>query len=112
MAFPDLTLRPNLDSPTGQSALWAEATGTPDPGDNTFRIPFVDQPPLGSGVPAEDVQEDWLVINVYPLGAGLTAVALGSPLLDPDRENMTLNFTTDGVTQARVVVQLVHSTQR
>jgi hypothetical protein len=112
MPFPNLQLRPDPQSPGGVSTLWAEATGVPDPGANTFSIPFVNQAPAGSGLAPAQVQEDWLEVDVVPLGAGLTGVALGVPLLSANRQNMTLSFTTDGLTAARVVVRLQHTILR
>lgn len=112
MAFPDLTLRPDPRSPSGEAALWAEAIGVPDPGANTFMIPFINQPPTGSGINPDEVIEDWLSIDVFPLGAGVTGVTEGVPLLSFDKQFMTLNFLADGVTQARVIVRLYHSIER
>jgi hypothetical protein len=112
MPFPNLALRPDANSPNGVAALWAEATGVPDPGSNTFSVPFINQPPLGSGIDPDLVVEDWLEINVDPLGAGVTGVLLGVPLLSPDKQFMTLVFAADGVAAARVVVQLHHTIHR
>jgi hypothetical protein len=97
MPFPDLTLRDG-------GIMHAEATGVADNGLNTFALPFVD-----AGIDPSDIDEEWLDVDVFPAGAGMTASALGSPLLNPAKTAMTLDFTTDGVTSARVVVQLKHT---
>jgi len=112
MPFPDLILKPDPESPGGQAALWAVGVGVPDPGANTFLLPFINQPPLGSAIDPALVDADWLEINVDPLGAGVTSVDLGVPLLSPDKQFMTLVFGADGVAAARVTVQLHHTIHR
>jgi len=112
VSFPNLALRPDVNSPSGFAALWAEATGNPVNGANTFSIPFINQPPVGSGIDPALITDDWLEIDVTPLGVGVTGVALGIPLLSPDKQFMTLNFAADGVTPARVIVQLHHTIHR
>lgn len=112
MAFPDLTLRPDTQAPLGVAQLWAEATGVPVNGANTFAIPFVDQPPVGSGIVPAEIQENWLEVLVTPLGAGVTGATPGVPLLSADKRFMTIVFVADGVTQANVIVRLYHSLER
>ena len=107
MPFPNLLRRPDPSSPDGLSALFVENTGVPDNGANTFEIPYVDDPPAGSGIDADEVDDDWMVIDVVPLGVGVTGATYGS--LDATKRFMTINFAADGVESARVTVQLIHS---
>lgn len=112
MPFPNLQLRTDPRAPAGVAQLWAEATGIPDNGPNTFELPFVDQPPAGAGIDPDEIEEDWLWIIVDPLGAGVTGATPGAPLLSADKRFITINFTADGVSQARVIVRLYHSIER
>jgi len=112
MSFPNLTLRPDARAPLGVAQLWAEATGIPVNGANTFTIPFVDQPPSGSGIAPDEIEEDWLQVTVTPLGAGVSGAVPGVPLLSADKRFMTINFTADGLAQANVIVRLYHSIER
>lgn len=107
MSFPNLALH------TSDSELWADATGVPDNGPNTFQIPFALSPALGgAGIPPDKVDEDWLKIDVISLSADVSACVAGAPLLSADKLSMTLNFTQAGAGQCTVRVQLVHSLTR
>jgi hypothetical protein len=110
--FPNLTLRPDTQAPLGVAQLWAEATGVPDNGPNTFALPFVDQPPSGSGIAPEEIQEDWLEVIVTPLGAGVTGATPGAPFLSADKQFVTIDFTADGIAAANVIIRLYHSLER
>ena len=110
MAFPDLTRRPDPNSPDGLSALYMEATGVPDNGANVFLVPYVDDPPVGSGLEADTVDDDWMEIDVVPIAAGVTGATFVS--LSADKRFMTINFAADGAAAARVTVELVHSLTR
>ncbi|MCC6752052.1 MAG: hypothetical protein IT371_30650 [Deltaproteobacteria bacterium] len=113
MAFPDLQLRADPDAPGGYSALYAEATGIPVPGNNTFKIPFARNLPApnGSGIPAGNVEFDWLEIDVLvPAGSDVTFADAVS--LAPNKEDLTINFTTGGAGSCRVVCRLIHSIER
>jgi len=107
VAFPDLALRPYTGAPGNVATHWAEAVGVPDNGNNTFLLPFVDE-----GIAANRIDENWLEIDVDPLGPSVTAVAEGVPLLSADKRFMTLNFTQTGADTARVRVQLIKTDQR
>ncbi len=112
MPVPDLVLRPDPNSPTGQADLWAENTGPPLNGLNNIGIPFIDDPPAGAGIDPGVVDEDWMVVEVEPLGPGVSAASPASPFLAPDRRSVNINFTADGVTQATVRIIIPHSTIR
>lgn len=95
--------------------MFAEATGIPADGANTFMIPFI-----GLGVRPDEVDPDKLKIfmNVGPrtspsaLAAGVLAVEFVA--LSADKTMLTLNFTqtAPGVGEAEVVVQIQHSITR
>jgi len=107
MAFPDLIRKVDPNAPDGQAALFLSGEGVPVNGANVIGIPFVDDPPAGSGLDPEDIDDDWLVIEVVPLGAGVTGASYGS--ISADKRFVTINFQADGVSQARVTIQLIHS---
>ena len=107
MAFPDLQRRVDPNAPDGFSALFMNGVGVPVNGANVIGIPFVDDPPLGSGLDPDDIDDDWLVIEVVPLGAGVTGASYGS--ISADKRFITINFQADGISQAQVTVQLIHS---
>lgn len=111
MAFPNLVLLPDVTTRRGVAQLWAQATGVPDNGLNTFEIPFVDPLPGGSQIDPDLIfnSANSLKIIVTPLAPGVSGVVLGSPLLSADKRFMTLNFTADGIAQATVLVRLFHS---
>ena len=103
MSFPDLQPRPDdRQGPSGASELWAEATGLPDNGNNTFMLPFI-----GLGVNPAAITEDWLNITIQPLGPSITGATFVS--LSGDKQFMTLNFVQGGADQARVTVEVIHS---
>lgn len=103
MAFPDLDPRPDdRGGISGASTLWAEATGLPDNGNNTFELPFI-----GLGVPPAAITEDWLEISVQPIGPSITGVDFVS--LSADKRFLTLNFAQGGADEARVTVEVVHT---
>ena len=110
MPFPDLLRKTDPNAPDGLSTMFLENTGLPDNGDNTFEIPYVDDPPGGSGLSASDIDEDWLDIRVVPLGPSVTAAAYVS--LSADKRFMTINFTQSGADLATVTVRLFHSLER
>ena len=93
MSFPDLVLR-------APNSLWAEATGVPVDGLNTFALGF--DPRL--------VQEDWIFIVVDALGASVIHVEYVG--VSADRTQITLDFTQTGTDACRVIVQLVHTVIR
>lgn len=95
MAFPNLTLRTN-----GQ--LWAEATGTPDNGANTFQIGI-------AGIHIPD--DNWLEIDVIPLGPSVQGASYVAASLNKavDPPQITLNFTQAGADQATVRVRQIHT---
>ena len=109
MPFPNLALRTDVNAPNGVSLHYAEVTGVPDNGDNTFDLPFV-----GAGIDPTliDVQGDWLEIDADPLGPSVTGVTEGSPLMNAARTQMTLNFDQSGADSCRVRVRLIHSSVR
>jgi hypothetical protein len=110
--FPNLTLRPDQNSPGGVSTSYAQATGIPDNGNNAFNVPF-----LAAGVDPNLLDEDWFEVTVVlngqqGLAAGVTGVTFVS--WGADRETLTLNFTqtAPGVGQALVIVRLIHTIER
>lgn len=103
MPFPDLQPRPDArKGPGGQSVIWAEATGVPDNGDNTFALPFISE-----GVDPAAIDEDWLDVRVAADGPSITGAAFVS--LSADKTQMTINFTQGGADQATVTVSIIHS---
>ncbi len=101
MPFPDLAMRTD-------GVLWAEATGVPDDGDNTFLLPFVD-----SGLPPNNLDEDWLIIIPQKLGPSVVSTNLPvGPLLSLDKRFMTLNFVQAGADSLTLTVFMVHTLVR
>jgi hypothetical protein len=117
VAFPNLALRVDPQSPGGTSNAWAEATGIPDNGNNTFTLPFV-----AAGIDPNLIQADWMRITVTlngrqlqngtVLAAGVTDAAFVS--LAANKTDLTLTFTqgAPGVGQANVGVELIHTVSR
>ena len=114
MSFPDLQLKSDpTRGPGGTQELFAEATGIPDSGDNTFGLPFV-----AAGVSPSEIDEEKLKIFLVfqdgntVLTAGVTFGHFVS--LSPDKTQMTFNFVqaAPGSGQARLVVQIQHSLTR
>jgi hypothetical protein len=108
MSFPDLALRT-----PGPCELWAEATGVPAVGANTFQIPFAVPIALGgAGVPAFKIEEDWLEIDVLvdSLTPGVTFARFTS--LSLNKQDLTMFFETDGFGPCRVVCRLIHTVER
>jgi hypothetical protein len=113
MPFPDLLLRADPDAASGFATLYAEATGIPDPGPNTFKIPFARNLPVptGAGYPPNVVEYDWLEIDVeVPPGSDVTFAAPVS--LAANKEDLTINFTTGGVGFCRLICRLIHTIER
>ena len=110
MPFPDLVPMPDTaKGPGGIQNQFAEATGIPSNGNNTFDIPFI-----GLGANPSEVDPDKMKIFMIPSRVipGVTDVSFVS--LSADKTQMTLSFvqTAPGVGEARVVVQLQHSITR
>jgi hypothetical protein len=110
MSFPDLVPRPSTDKgPGGIQDLFAEATGIPADGANTFMIPFI-----GLGVRPNEVDPDKMKIFMKPsvLAPGVTYVEFVA--LSADKTMLTLNFTqtAPGVGECELVVQIQHSITR
>lgn len=102
MPFPDLLPRTDPRNAEGESDIWAEATGVPDNGNNTFELPFISQ-----GVLPDAINEDWLQIIVQPLGPSVTGATFVS--LSADKRFLTLNFAQGGGDQCRVTVNSIHT---
>lgn len=104
MAFPPLQLRAG-------SLLEAEATGAPDNGLNQILLPFV-----AAGIdPSQVIGEDdgnRLDVRLLNAGPGITAVSNAVPNVSADGSFLNLNFVTDGVSQATLVVILRHTSIR
>ena len=111
MPFPNLALKTDPSSPLGVAQLWAEATGVPDNGNNTFSIPFINPAPAGAGIDPDYVDDDWFVFYVIPadpaLVTGATWVSLSA-----DKQFVTMNFAADGVTAATLILNLAWSANR
>jgi hypothetical protein len=105
--FPDLTLRTDTRRPEGVAQTWAEAQGVPDNGVNTIALPF-----LAAGIPEEQLDEDWLEIDVVPLNepSSVTAVSyvVGS-LATLGKAAIQLNFTQTGGDAVLVRVRVIHT---
>lgn len=93
MAFPNLILTPG-------GVLHSEKSGTPINGDNTFEL----------GILPENINEEYLDIEVTPLGPSVTSASYVS--LSPDKKNITINFTQAGANQAKVTAKQTHSLVR
>lgn len=93
MSFPDL-------APRLPNGLFAEATGVPTDGPNTFAL----------GINPDLVDPDWLIINV--IGGGPSIAGAAYVGLSADKRLITIDFTQLGSDAARVVVQLVHTLPR
>jgi len=88
--FPDLELDPTAE-------YHASAEGVPDNGNNTIALPFR----------REIIDPDRLVIDVFSLGSSVTNAELIS--VDPEAQEMVVNFTQSGVDRARVEAVIRHS---
>ena len=88
--FPNLQLDPLAE-------YHAAAEGVPDNGNNTIGLPFR----------KEIIDPDRLVIDVFSLGSSVTNAELIS--VDPDNQEMVVNFTQSGNDEARVEAVIRHS---
>jgi hypothetical protein len=110
VSFPDLQPRPDTyKAPPQIQLMFAEATGVPDDGNNTFAIPFI-----GLGVRPSEVDPDKMKIFVQfsQDNPGVTNAEFVS--LSADKTMMTLDFTqtAPGTGECTVVVQIQHSITR
>lgn len=93
MAFPNLALRSG-------GHLHSENTGIPVNGDNAFLL----------GIPANEVNTDWLNITVEALGGSITGASYVG--LSADKLTVTINFVQAGADQAHVQADIIHSAVR
>jgi hypothetical protein len=110
MPFPDLQLKSDpAKGPGGTQQLFAEGTGVPDNGNNTFLIPFV-----AAGVNPAEVDPEKMKIFVDPdptrANPGVTDARFVS--LSPDRTQLTMSFVQSGAGDCTVVVQIQWSGSR
>jgi len=90
MAFPDLVLDP-------EAQYHAAARGVPDNGNNTIGLPFR----------KEIIDPDRLVVDVFSKGSSVTNAELIS--VDPDNQEMVVNFTQSGNDEALVEAKIRYS---
>ena len=103
MAFPDLTPRADLrQGPGGESTLWAEATGVPDNGNNTFALPFV-----ANGIEPSQIDANWIKIVAVALGSSVSGAAFVS--LSADKTEITVSFVQSGADSVRLTARLTHT---
>jgi hypothetical protein len=103
MAFAALAVRPG-------GVLTSEGTSVPANGVNVIPtnlglLPGVT--PLGGG---DANMVNWVTVDVYALGAGVSAANLVA--VAADLSTVTVNFTADGVTGAHVIVTLAETEGR
>jgi hypothetical protein len=108
--FPNLAPRPDPEKgPGGIQDLFAEATGIPSDGNNTFSIPFI-----ALGVRPGEVDTNKMKIFMSPsrVNQGVTDVQFVA--LSADKTMLTLSFTqaAPGVGECELVVQIQHSVTR
>jgi hypothetical protein len=110
MPIPDLVPMPDTaKGPAGIQNQFAEATGIPSNGNNTFGIPFI-----GLGVNPSEVDPDKMKIFVRPSRVNPGVTDADFVALSADKTQMTMSFVqaAPGVGECRVVVQLQHSVTR
>ena len=93
MPFPNLTLRSG-------GTLTAEATGTPDDGDNTFAL----------AIPPAYVDENWLELDITLNGPSVTSATYVS--LSGDKTQLTVNFGQTGADTVTLIATMIHSFRR
>jgi len=91
VSFPNLQLKPG-------GVLHSVATGVPVDGDNTFEL----------GFDLENINDEWLRIDVFALGSQVT----GATYVSRSGTQVTMNFTQLGTDQARVEAKIIHSSVR
>jgi hypothetical protein len=112
MPFPDLQLVSDILKAPGETLPnVAEATGTPDAGNNTFLLPFVD-----AGVDPGLIDPSRLKIMFDPdpgraaggtLNPGVTDMRFVS--LSADKRMITLDFAQSGGGDCRISVEVMHT---